>query len=67
MFSKRSARGETRAAKENLERAKMRRALYEMLWQMTHEANGRIPAEPCPDLNDRQIYLRLKDLLGNCP
>lgn len=50
-------------AKKVIEEAEMRRALYEMLWAMTHKAHDGVPAQPCPSLDDEEIKRRLRRLL----
>lgn len=54
---------EIEVAKRQLEHAAMRRALYEMLWELTHPATENARARPCLSLSDRDIQLRLKELI----
>lgn len=60
MFKRRVSEAEARKA---IEEAAMRRALYEMLWEMTHKAHDGVPARPCPHLSDDEIGRRLRRLL----
>lgn len=50
-------------AREAIEKAAMRRALYVMLWDMTHKAHDGVPAQPCPVFGDEEIKRRLRSLL----
>lgn len=51
-------------AKKAIEDAAMRRALYVMLWDMTHKSSdGGPPARPCPAFGDEEIKRRLRSLL----
>ncbi len=43
--------------------AKMRRGLFEWLWQFHPDTEGRYP-RPCPSLSDEQIKSELKRILG---
>lgn len=43
-------------------RNKMRRALYELIWNEAHQAHDGIRARPMPDLHDVEIHKRLKEL-----
>jgi hypothetical protein len=45
--------------------AAMRRALYEVIWIVTHPPNGNAKARPCPELSDAEIKARLKELIND--
>lgn len=60
MFKKHVSEAE---AKKALEEAAMRRALYVMLWDMTHKKKENVRAQPCPVLSDEEIKRRLRRLL----
>lgn len=45
------------------QRNKMRRVLYEMIWNEAYKAHDGIRARPMPNLSDVEIHKRLKELL----
>lgn len=52
-----------RRAKQSYNDAKIRRGLFEFLWQFHPDAKGENP-RPCPELQDSQIYAELQRILG---
>lgn len=51
------------AARREIEKAALRRAIFEAAWERAHPAGENIPAQPCPSLSDNEIRRRLHDLL----
>lgn len=54
--------------RKQLEDMEMRKALYRLIWEMSHPAKphpqGVIPAQPCPSLSDEEIQDELRRILG---
>ncbi len=50
--------------KSKTEHAAMRRALYEVVWIVTHPPKGNARARQCPELSDEEIKTRLKELIN---
>lgn len=51
-------------ARDQITKAEMRRAMYKWLWDQTHQAYGKIPAQPSPYLSDEEIERRLDEVMG---
>jgi hypothetical protein len=51
--------------RQQIEHAAMRRALYEVIWIVTHPPKENVRARPCPALSDEEIKARLKELIND--